>query len=140
MVPKGQEPPKQGDFIKWSALVAQTIARGSSAEYVRGYLKTIAKEAWQYVNWLTHATNATRADAQIAVDATEHVLATFGAAFIRYERGLPDRCARCGSYRITRVYRPDLDPLDPYVTMCKGCNAIWVVVEADDEESSSASS
>ncbi|MGD9893760.1 MAG: hypothetical protein AB7R89_10090 [Dehalococcoidia bacterium] len=116
--------PKRGDFIHWSELVARTIARGSSAEVVRGYLKAVAKEAWQYVNWLTHAQNATRQDGQLALDATMHVLVTFGTAYIRYERGVPDRCGSCASYRVGRAYRPDLDEADPYVTMCNSCGAV----------------
>jgi len=125
MVPTGQAQPKQGDFIHWSELVAQTIARGSSAEVVRGYMKASAREAWQYVNWLTHAKNATRPDGQLAVDATQHVLATFGAAFIRYEHGVPDRCGKCASYRITGAYRPDIvDDDDPYVTLCEICGSV----------------
>jgi len=65
MVPLGQEPPKRADFPNWTEHLANTIAAGQSAEHVRQYLKTIAKEAWQLVSWLTHAQNATWADAQL---------------------------------------------------------------------------
>jgi len=91
MVPVGQDRPKMADFIHWSELIANSIAQGSSAEEIRSYLKTISKAAWQLVNWLTHATNATRFDGNMAIEATEYVLMAFGAALLRHKNGIPDR-------------------------------------------------
>lgn len=118
MVLPGEEAPKRGDFLQWSKLVANVVARGPSAERVRQYLKAVAEETWQLVGWLTHAKNAVWADGQLAVDATQHVLAAFGAAVIRHERGAPERCPRCSSYRLTSDYRSNLDT---YVTLCESC-------------------
>jgi hypothetical protein len=124
MVPIDGDAPKQGDFIHWSELIAETIAPGSRNAALRGYLKAIAMEAWRFNNWLTHARNAVRMDGRIAVDATEHVIATFAGALVRYETGMPDRCGICSSYRITREYRPDLHIDSPYVTTCESCGAV----------------
>lgn len=129
MVPSGQDVPKAADFIHWSELIANSIAKGASAEEIRGYLKSISKSTWQLVNWLTHASNAVRFDGIMAVDATEHVLASFGAALIRHERGIPDRCPRCSSYRVTTTYRPDLDIDPPYIPFCESCG--WTNVPDD---------
>ena len=118
MVPPGEEVPKRGDFLYWSRLLANTVAHGSSAERVRQYLKTVAEETWQLVAWLTHAKNATWADGKLAVDATENVLAAFSMAVIRHERGAPERCPRCSSYRLTTDYRSDIDA---EVTLCETC-------------------
>lgn len=121
MVAPGKEAPKAADVVQWSELVASAIARGSSAHEVRGYLKSSAKSAWHLVNWLTHAANATRFDALMAVDATNHLLGAFGAAIVRYERGGPERCPQCTSYKLVRDYRPDLEIEPPYATLCESC-------------------
>lgn len=119
MVPEGVERPKLDSFPQWSELIANTIARGKSADRVRGYLKTIAREGWQLVQWLTHASDAVRLDAMIAIDATQHILVVYSAALARFEAGTPDRCPHCSSYRVTQDYRPGPDP--PYVTVCESC-------------------
>jgi hypothetical protein len=100
MVPPGEAAPQRSNFVGWFELIANHVARGESAQYVRGYLKAIAKSGWQLVNWLTHAAGATQADAVLAVEATQHILGTFGPAIFRHTRGIPDRCQHCGSYRI----------------------------------------
>lgn len=109
------------DFIHWSELIANTIARGASADEIRAYLKSISKSTWQLVNWLTHTSNAVRFDGHMAIDATEGVITAFGAALTRYEGGVPDRCPKCSSYRIAVVYRSDLNSDSPYVPMCESC-------------------
>jgi hypothetical protein len=52
-----------------------------------------------YVNWLTHAKNAIRMDAEIGTKAVEHLLGVFTAARMRL-RYPGTRCFDCGSYRI----------------------------------------
>src|SRR6266487_1243702 len=130
MVSEGQEIPKDASFIQWSELIANTIAQGASAQEIRGYLKALAKSTWQLVNWLTHASNAARFDGYMAIDATNNTLAAFGTALVRYERGTPDRCPRCSSYKLTSVYRPDLDIEPPYITLCESCGG--VAIEEDN--------
>lgn len=121
IVPTNQEPPKTGDFIHWSGLLANAIAPGASAREIRGYLKALAKSTWQLVAWLTHATSAVRFDANMAVEATQSTLTAFGSALVRKERGTPDRCPRCSSYRITTVHTPDLTIDPPYAAVCESC-------------------
>ncbi len=118
MVPEGQKVPKAGDFMQWSGLIAETIARGHSAEKVRGYLKAMSKSTWQFVNWLTHSSNAVRFDGWMAVDAVQTLLSTFGIALVRYEKGTPDRCPKCSSYRVVADFRAELDT---YVSLCEVC-------------------
>jgi hypothetical protein len=122
MVPSGQEPPKAADFNHWSELIAEGIARGPKAKEIRGYLKDLARSAWQLVSWLTHAANASRYDGGIAVDATYAVLNAFGAAILRQERPTSDRCSHCGSVRVQVVYRPDSETGD--AVACESCG--WV--------------
>ncbi|MGC2210397.1 MAG: hypothetical protein WA532_09840 [Candidatus Korobacteraceae bacterium] len=108
MVPTGEDVPQASNFVRWSELIAETVAQGSRNERIRGYLKALAKESWQLVSWLTHAANATRDDGTIALDATHAVMEAFGTALIRHERQAPERCGRCGSLKLTTLYRPEL--------------------------------
>jgi hypothetical protein len=121
LVPAEQEAPKLGDFIHWSELIAEAVAQGRSAGRIRSYLKKIAASSWELVSWLTHAQNATRFDAHLAVDATENVLAAFGMALVRFERGEPARCPVCSSYKMGSDYRPELGEESSYITVCEVC-------------------
>ena len=49
-------------------------------------MKKLAVETWEYVNWLTHAKNAVRMDAEIGLKAVEHLLGVFTAARLRLGR------------------------------------------------------
>jgi hypothetical protein len=126
MVPEGEALPKKADVVHWCEVIANHVARGSSAKEVRGYLKSTSKAGWELVNWLTHAQNATRADAILAHQITEHILATFGTAVFRYRQGIPDRCQSCGSYRIGLWADEPGTRLRP---RCEACG--WSKPEAD---------
>ncbi|MGH9892114.1 MAG: hypothetical protein ACREA0_09065, partial [bacterium] len=121
MVPADREKPKDGDFINWSEVIADHIARGGSAKEVRSHLKVTARTAWQLVGWLTHARNAVRFDGHLAIDATRAVLDAYFVALVRHESGAPDRCPQCKSYRLASLFRPELGADHPYVTLCESC-------------------
>ena len=70
-----------------------------------GHLRAISASGWQLVGRLVHSGTATRADGEIAITVTQHILATFGTAVFRQVRGIPDRCPDCGSYKIG-LWRP----------------------------------
>ena len=118
MVPTGQESPKRSDVGGWCGLIADHVAMGSSSQSVRQYLKATSKSTWQLVNWLTHASNATLADAVLAVDGTQHVIAVFGTAIFRHMRGIPDRCPACGSYKIGLRPHPSTEESVAGCTKC----------------------
>ena len=99
MVPEGQEPPKQADFKGWTELLANTLAGGEASAHLRSYLKKLSVETWAYVNWLTHAKNAIRMDAEIGLKMVEHLLGVFTAARLRLGQNRL-RCGACGSYRL----------------------------------------
>jgi hypothetical protein len=126
MVPQGEQPPKAGDFVHWSELIANAIAAGESNSEIRGYLKTTTRSTWQLVSWLTHAANAVRYDGTIAVDATHALLNAFGTALMRHSRKVVDRCPRCGSLRMTMVYQPDSEVSE--TPACESCG--WTVGKA----------
>ena len=85
--PRISQPPRLGRLAE----------RTQSNERIRGYLKALAKETWEVVNWLIHAANASKVDGTLTIDATHSVLEAFGTALIRFERKTPERCGRCGS-------------------------------------------
>ncbi len=120
---EGADLPKRSDFKGWAELIANDVAAGGSAEYVRGYMKSLADRTWQLTNWLTHTSNATRTDAELAVAATEHVLITFVRAVLKPRAAAPERCERCQSYRITIDWRPELGETGLYVPRCESCGA-----------------
>lgn len=126
LVPAGQDVPKRSDPVSWCELIADDVASGASAEHVRRYLKSISKSGWQLVNWLTHASGATRADGVLAVELTQHVMAAFGTAVYRKKSGVPERCGKCGSYRIGVWSSSDeVDDFD-LVLRCQACGATAV--------------
>jgi hypothetical protein len=120
---EGEDLPKAGDFPAWNEKIANAIAPGGSAEYIRGYLKTTAERAWRLVNWLTHANNATRNDAELALSATSHGINNYAIWVLKRRIAAPERCGRCNSYRITVDWRPDLGPTGLYVPRCEACGA-----------------
>ena len=129
MVPKGTASPKSGDFIHWAELIVNALASGSRNAEVRAYLKAITRSTWQLVAWLTHASSAIRLDAEIAVDATRTVIAALGMALLRFRQGVPSRCPRCSSYRVSTIYVGELSETMPYAPVCQSCG--WSNVRAD---------
>jgi len=121
LVPKGDEPPARGDFIHWSELIANAVAPGRRNDAVRAHLKGTAKSTWQLVGWLTHAQNAHRLDATLALHATESLLVDFGMAVTRMQLGTPDRCPSCSSYQMATDFRADLGPEPVHVSICESC-------------------
>lgn len=100
LVPDGEDLPKGADVVRWTNLLADRLAPGSSSERLRSYLKKIARETWDYVNWLTHAKNARHPDAEFGVAAVSHLLASVTAAQLRWAQEGRDRCEECGSYSL----------------------------------------
>jgi hypothetical protein len=135
-LPEGVAQPKRGDFTQWAELIANWAAPGAHLKDIRAYLKQVSTSAWQLVNWLTHTSNALVIDAEMAMDATHHVLEVFSTAVIRKESERPDRCPQCASYQLSSFYVPELEPDPPYVTVCQGCG--WESVDLPDDQEAEA--
>lgn len=119
----GDDLPKAADFTGWNDKIGNAVAPGSSAEHVRSYLKATAERGWKLVNWLTHAANATRNDAEMALSATSHVINNYALSVLRRKVAAPGRCGRCRSYKIGIDWRPDLGSSGAYVPRCEVCGA-----------------
>jgi len=115
--------PKSADFPAWNERIANAVAPGDSAEYVRGYLKTTGERAWRLVNWLTHAANATRNDAELALHATSHVIDNYALSVLKRKAQAPERCSRCKSYKITVDWHPELGRNGLYISRCEAYGA-----------------
>jgi predicted RNA-binding Zn-ribbon protein involved in translation (DUF1610 family) len=126
MLASGQAVPKRSDFVGMSTAVSNTIARGGGAEQTRAYLKAIAKTTWDLSQWLTHAQHVSRSETGIVLDATQSVIIAFGQVAIRFESGRPDRCPKCGSYKIGHGYSPGATG-QPYFLHCEKCG--WKNIE-----------
>lgn len=133
---EGVDLPEKSNFKAWAERIAGAIASGGSAERARSYLKKISDETWQLTNWLTHAANATRSDALLALSATENVIASFVPMVLRAKIDAPERCGRCKSYRLAIDWHPEVGPLGTYVMRCEACGAEAI----KDDESPRASS
>lgn len=89
-------PPKAADFKGWGALYAERLSDGR----MRNYVKALVEKTWDLTVALQHDSNATPFDADLALDATSHLIQTFGRLVTRRVHGEPERCPRCDSYRI----------------------------------------
>jgi len=124
-------PQQRGNFTEWAELIADWSAPGKHSKDIRAYLKQVSGSAWGLVNWLTHTSNAVAIDAELAMDATHHVLEVFSTAVVRKESERPDRCPRCSSYQLASFYAPELESDPPYVTVCRACE--WESVAPQDD-------
>ena len=52
------EPPKKADLKAWSHQVCSIILVGDSHKKRRQLFKTLLKSAWEFANWLAHATSS----------------------------------------------------------------------------------
>jgi hypothetical protein len=113
------DPPKKADFKAWAVVHADSIAAGGASERLRSLLKATSAETWAYVNWLTHARNASEQDARIAFSATHKIIEAFLLALTRVQRGQPERCPVCTSYRLELVRTED----GQWVKLCAACGS-----------------
>lgn len=123
------DPPKKGDFVAWSDHVIGAKAAGGAAEYVRGYLKAICQKGWQLANWLAHAKNATRTDAELCLSATEHLIQELIGLALRAKTRSPEKCERCGSFKIKTTWRRDEAA---YFLLCETCGAEERLLSSQD--------
>lgn len=122
--------PKRGDFVGWAAFIEDHIASGPSQERLRSLMKSTAQETWNYVNWLTHAKNASRVHGEIAVEALRDCmhLFTLHSAYKRFK--VPERCPTCRSYRVTYHW---IRESGTTMRVCNSCD--WEEEVADEPQS-----
>ena len=108
---------QKGNFKVWASLCAESVAKGSSSQYLRALLKALSEKTWNYVAWLTHARNAGQPDAQIALSAVSQTIEAFVVAVTRQRLGAPKRCPVCASYQLRAEPAGD----GSWVKVCATC-------------------
>jgi hypothetical protein len=94
------EVPKRADVKAWTDRICDTALAGRSNAERRSLFKSLLKSAWDFSNWLTHSKTSTYYDAEAAFSSVENALSLFASLVIRYTRGVPETCPKCGSYKL----------------------------------------
>lgn len=89
-------PPKQADFKAWIVLIANSLSTGR----MRSYTTSMGEKTWDLTVWLQHFSDASPWDAELVIEATQHLLTVVSRLVHRREHGEIARCPRCGSYRL----------------------------------------
>lgn len=126
LVPDNTPVPK-GAARDWLDLFSASMAPGSSASRLRGYLRDLGVRTWDLAQSVTHSREAQHQDAEIAVAAVGHLLSTYTAAWMRWERQGHRRCAECGSYAVAEGTCPRCGAEEPYPES-------WSAVPLDEDE------
>ena len=112
------QPPKAADFKGWADIFCRRLADGR----MRSYVKALVDKTWDLAVWLQHCSSATEYDADIVLQATAHLMGTFGKLIRRHESGEPERCPRCESYKLTGdIQHDDSDQGFFESTVCGAC-------------------
>lgn len=117
---------KRSDFVGWSIAIADTALAGESQKPRRQMLKSSAKAAWDFVNWLTHARASHLNDAEAASAATSQTMRLITTACIRHMRDVPDLCPACGSPQLTRERGTNSDEPDKVYERPACADCEWV--------------
>lgn len=126
LVPDGTPVPK-GAARDWLDLFSAYVASGSSASRLRSYLRDLGLRTWDVAQNVTHSRQAQFQDAEIAVAAVSHLLSTYTAAWMRWERQGHRRCLECGCYAVAKGTCPRCGAEEPYPEA-------WSAVPVDEEE------
>lgn len=110
-------PQQDGNFTGWAEIYARILAPGSSSAKLRKVLKAQSGHTWEYLNWLTHARNASSLDGRLAYSLTSGLVEAFLLAIERLERNANERCPACSSYQISRQYVGGTD----WIQHCDTC-------------------
>jgi hypothetical protein len=121
-VPAGIELPKDADFVGWSGVLMDALCRGSGNKQLRQHLKTVAKETWQLVNWLTHARNANKTASSIAIHACQTTVGHFIQVLERDRRDHRESCPTCKSRDVRTHFDIEIGSDGDYYLNCGVCD------------------
>lgn len=120
-LPAEVPPPKAADFIGWFDVLMNALAPGDSNRELRSYLKGAAKDTWQLVNWLTHARNANRTAATVAVHGCGTVIGHSIHMVMREQTDRAEKCPRCSSRDIRPHFDRTIGEDGAYFSSCGAC-------------------
>jgi hypothetical protein len=115
------ERPQDGNFIAWSALLIDEVCPSSRNKELRQYLKGIARDTWQLVNWLTHDRSANKTAAGIAIHGCSTVIGHYVTVLERERVDQTEECPLCNSRQIRQHFDPSIAPDGDYFASCGKC-------------------
>ena len=118
----GQERPKKGDFKALKDQLVDCLFAGKRKQALRKFLKSSSNDAWEIVNWLTHAQNADQKSTLMAMQSVDALIGHFLFALVGYEDGEAVECPECNSRRLNTHYDVNLGDDGEYFQSCQGCN------------------
>lgn len=120
-IPEGSERPQDANFLGWSEILLNTLCGGASNKDLRQHLKSLAKETWQLVNWLTHHRNATATATSIALHSTQTLVGHLIQILERSKTDQIERCPVCSSRNLRSHYDINIPPDGAYFSSCGAC-------------------
>lgn len=121
-IPEEIERPQDANFIGWSDTLMNQLCPGSSNKNLRQHLKSIAKESWQLVNWLTHSRNANKTASSIAIHSCQTVIGHFIQILERSQLDQNEECPVCKSRNIRTHFDISIGNDGEYFSSCGVCN------------------
>ena len=107
--------------MAWSSLLMDELCRGSHNKELRQYLKGIAKDTWQLVNWLTHDRSANKTASSIAIHGCDTIVGHFVQILERVGTDHTEQCPLCNSRKIRTHFDPSIQPDGDYYMTCAVC-------------------
>lgn len=121
-IAEGVEKPQDANFIGWCDVLMNELCAGGSNKELRQHLKNTSKEAWQLVNWLTHAREATQTASSIAIHSCQTVIGHFIQVLEGGRADQVGKCPVCNSRNIRTHYDIAIPPDGDYYTSCGVCD------------------
>ena len=113
--------PQDANFVEWASLLMDGLLPGQRNKELRQYLKGMAKDTWQLVNWLTHDRDANKTAASISIHGCDTVVGHFAQVLERGKTDHIDECPVCKSRKIRSHFDASLDPEGEYYMTCAVC-------------------
>jgi len=115
------EKPQDANVIAWTELLIGELCPDSSNKELRQHLRSLSKDTWQLVNWLTHHRNATEMACSIAIHSCDTVVGHFIQILERTKADGIDQCPRCKSRNVRMHFDPTIEPDGDYYKTCGVC-------------------
>ena len=119
---KHTEKPQAANFIEWTNILMDALCPGGSNKELRQHLKTIAKEAWQLANWLTHTRSARNTAASITMHSCQTVIGHFIQILEGSKAEKVGGCPVCKSSDVRSHYDTNIPPDGDYYVSCGVCD------------------
>ena len=114
--------PQKSNYVEWSEILINSLCGGRSNKILRQHLKSLSKDTWQLVNWLTHHTNADKTSASIAIHSCDTVVGHFFQLLEKDKREEIDKCPVCKSREIRSHFEISIEPDGEYFSSCSICD------------------